>query len=241
MRPSGFVFVAVLSAASGAFAQVQPPEPPTPPSVIAPVIAPATVPAPADTPAAPAPGSTRARALEHYERGRASYAVGRYRAAALELERAYELDPSGTNLLFNLGAVLERLGQIDRAIDAYERYRRRVRDPEERRRTARIVTRLRGARVELADISRRHGNADGVFWGVAGAALASTSVGTLWFATAREGASRAIPITFTVAGASLFVLAGVLYFAREAPPRRTLYVSAPFDGAGIAAGLVGTF
>lgn len=222
MRPSGLVFVAALTASSRALAQVQPPEPPSSPSVIA-------------------PGSPRARALEHYERGRASYAVGRYRAAALELERAYELDPSGTNLLFNLGAVLERLGQIDRAIDAYERYHRRVRDPEERRRTERIVTRLRGARVELADISRRHGNADGVFWGVAGAALASTSVGTLWLATAREGASRAVPITFTVAGASLFVLAGVLYFAREAPPRRTLYVSAPLHGAGVTAGLAGTF
>ncbi len=221
MRPSGFVCVAALSVSPSVFAQVQP-EPPPPPSV-------------------PAPGSTRARALEHYERARASYAVGRYRATALELERAYELDPSGTNLLFNLGAVLERLGQIDRAIDAYERYRRRVRDPEEQRRTARIVTRLRGARVELADISRRHGNADGVFWGVAGAALASTSVGTLWLATAREGASRAVPITFTVAGASLFVLAGVLYFAREAPPRRTLYVSAPITGDGVTAGLAGTF
>ncbi len=201
---------------------------------------PATPPAGAQA-ATPRQGAThREVAVIHYERGRSLYAAGRYREAVFELETAYSLDPSGTNLLLNLGMVHERLGHIDDAILAYTRHLASVTDEAERARTQRILTRLRGARAELADIARRHGRADGLFWGAAGGAVASTAIGVAMFATQRAGANDiTAPTVFTVTGGALAVLAAVLYFAREAPERHTLFVSAS-PGAG-AIGVAGSF
>ncbi len=193
--------------------------------------------------ATPRPNATnRELAVVHYERGRSLYAAGRYREAVFELETAYSLDRTGTNLLLNLGMVHERLGHIDAAILAYSRHLASATDEAERGRTQRILTRLRGARAELADISRRHGHADGVFWVAAGGAVASTAIGAAMFATQRAGSNdTAAPVIFTATGASLGVLALVLYFAREAPERHSLFVSAgPTQGGG-ALGVAGSF
>ena len=186
--------------------------------------------------------SNRELAVIHYERGRSLYAAGRYREAAFELETAYSLDRTGTNLLLNLGMVHERLGHIDDAIVAYARHLASATDEAERTRTQRILTRLRGARAELADISRRHGRADGIFWAAAGGAVASTAIGAAMFATQRAGANdSAAPVIFTATGASLGVLALVLNFAREAPERHTLFVSAGPSQGGGSLGVAGTF
>lgn len=190
------------------------------------------------------PGATQANrelAVIHYERGRQHYAAGRYRLAVYELETAHSLDPTGTNLLINLGTVHERLGNIDGAILSYERHLALVTDPDERARTQRILTRLRGARVELADISRRRGRADALFWVSAGAGLACTTLGIVMLATARPGDSSAAPVAFTASGLSLGILATVLYFARDAPPRQTLFVGASFAPGAPSLGVAGSF
>lgn len=185
--------------------------------------------------------SNRELAIIHYERGRAHYAAGRYRQAVFELETAHSLDPSGTNLLLNLGAVHERLGNIDAALLAYERHLASTADPEERARTQRILARLRGARVELAEISRRHGRADGPFWMATGASVTLLALGATMLATTAQDADRTAPIAFTVSGGALGVVAAVLYFAREAPPRQTLFVHAGFAPGAAALGVAGSF
>jgi tetratricopeptide (TPR) repeat protein len=185
--------------------------------------------------------SNRELAIIHYERGRAHYAAGRYRQAVFELETAHSLDPSGTNLLLNLGTVHERLGNIDAAILSYERHLAATTDPEDRARTQRVLMRLRGARVELAEMSRRHGRADGVFWATTGASVTLLALGATMFLTAEQEADRTAPIAFTVSGGALGVLAAVLYFAREAPPRQTLFVGAGFAPGAATLGVAGSF
>jgi tetratricopeptide (TPR) repeat protein len=185
--------------------------------------------------------SNRELAIIHYERGRAHYAAGRYRQAIFELETAHSLDPSGTNLLLNLGTVHERLGNIDAALLAYERHLAATTDAEERARTQRIITRLRGARVELAEISRRHGRADGLFWATTGASVTLLALGTTMVLTGDGTTDGVVPVALTVSGGAFGVLAAVLYFAREAPPRQTLFVRAGFAPGGAAFGVEGSF
>jgi tetratricopeptide (TPR) repeat protein len=240
MRLPG-LFAAACTAslvALSAHANAQP-NAPQPPSAAATDADPEpTPPASSSDRAAARPNATnRELAVVHYERGRSLYAAGRYREAVFELETAYSLDRTGTNLLLNLGMVHERLGHIDDAILAYSRHLASSTDEAERTRTQRILTRLRGARAELADMSRRHGRADGLFWAAAGGAVASTTIGAAMFATQRAGSNSAAPVIFTATGASLGVLALVLYFARESPERHTLFVSAGPSSVGLA----GTF
>jgi tetratricopeptide (TPR) repeat protein len=198
--------------------------------------------APSSSPTSGGRPNNRDLAVIHYERGRAHYASGRYRLAVFELEAAYSLDPTGTNLLLNLGTVHERLGHIDDAILAYERHLAAATDPDDRTRTQRILNRLRGARVELSDISRAHGRADGIFWLSTGFAVTSLTLGTAMFLT-DPGGDRdvTVPIVFMAAGGGLGILSLVLYFAREAPPRRTLFVSAGGASNATVLGLAGTF
>ncbi len=177
----------------------------------------------AQTAPTPAPPTAAAQALEQYERGRGHYASGRYRAAVRSLEAAWRLDPSGSNLLFNLGTVYERMGDLERARQSYLAYLARAPDEAERERTQRILTRLQGARAELALGRRRRGLADGWFFAATGAALASTAVGVTWFASQPELRADPAPMAFTVGGVSLGLLATVLYFARFAPAPTTFY------------------
>lgn len=190
--------------------------PPTPPVAV-------VAPEPVDTPA-------QIQARIHYDQSRAHYAAGHYRAAARELEAAVTIDPEGANLWFNLGNVCERLGDLDRARVAYQRYMDRTRDAVEQERTRRILTRLDGAQEELQSLRRRHGRADGAFWALTGAAIGSTGFGVAWLLSSTDNDSRVAPWAFTVGGVSLGVLATVLYFAREAPRGRSLLVDVSPDG-----------
>lgn len=172
----------------------------------------------------PAAPHGEAPALAQYELGRSHYAAGRYRAAAQALERAWQLDPRGTNLLFNLGTVYERMGDLARAQRAYQTYLARTDDAAEQDRTRRILTRLGGARLELAEGRRRRGLADGWFFATTGAALASTALGVTWLATQdNPGRIEPAPLAFTVGGVGLGVLATVLYFVRYAPAPGSFY------------------
>jgi len=175
------------------------------------------------TPSPPAQTSAADAAMEQYERGRAHYASGRYRAAVHSLEAAWRLDPSGSNLLFNLGTVYERMGDLDRARGAYLEYLARAPDATERERTQRILTRLQGARLELAEGRRRRGRADGWFFATTGLALASTAVGVTWLVSQQEFRPDPAPMALTLGGAGLGILATVLYFARYAPAPRSFY------------------
>jgi tetratricopeptide (TPR) repeat protein len=75
-------------------------------------------------PAAPAaePADTDARARELYENGAALYREGRYEAAVVAWEQALKLSGRHT-LLLNIAGAWERLGRLDEAIDALNRYR----------------------------------------------------------------------------------------------------------------------
>lgn len=202
---------------------------------------------PASPPATPEPGEGAAApsqpaAIVHYQRGRAHYATGRYRAAAIELERAFTLDPSGTNLLHDLGMVYERMGDMDRALVAYRRYRDRVDDPAERARADRILTRLRGARTELAEIGRHHGRADALFWVTLGIGLAGLGTGVTVLATADgTGPSATAGVALTAGGVALGLFSLVLYFARDAapppPPRLALAPLSPEGRPGLSLAL----
>ena len=77
----------------------------------------------------------------HYERSRTYYAAGRYRASIVELETAIRMDPTGTNLYFDLGLLYERVGRIDRAMEAYRTYLVRTSDPAERERRVHFIQR----------------------------------------------------------------------------------------------------
>jgi tetratricopeptide (TPR) repeat protein len=219
-RVSALALALTLSLASPlAFAQTDAgvsETPPPPPAVV-------VAPEPVDTPA-------QIQARIHYDQSRAHYAAGHYRAAARELEAAVTIDPEGANLWFNLGNVCERLGDLDRARVAYQRYMDRTRDAVEQERTRRILTRLDGAQEELQSLRRRHGRADGAFWALTGAAIGSTGFGVAWLLSSTDNDSRVAPWAFTVGGVSLGVLATVLYFAREAPRGRSLLVDVSLDG-----------
>ena len=187
------------------------------------------------------PREVSAPAQAQYDAARDAYAGGHYRRAAALLEAALALDPAGTNLWFNLGVVQERLGALDRALVAYQRYLARLADPAERARTARIIARLEGARGELAALHPRRGRADGVFFVTTGAALASTALGVTWFATGTADGLDPIPAAFTSAGIALGVLATVLYFAREVPRPPTYFVDARALPGGGALSVGATF
>ena len=88
-------------------------------------------------------------ALEHYRRGE-------YRQAAIELDRALRQDPQGKDLVYNLGLVHEKLGEIDQSIAQFRRLLRMETDPRERDRIQRMIRRLEGART----LDRREADAD---------------------------------------------------------------------------------
>lgn len=127
-------------------------------------------------------------ALDHYNRGRAHYQAGRYREAVVELERALTLDPGSPNLVYNLARVHELLGDIERSIGYYERYRTMLppSESEERQRVAGAIERLRGAKQHVVRpdepaqpvvVRMERGVADGAFWTLATISLAALGAG----------------------------------------------------------------
>jgi tetratricopeptide (TPR) repeat protein len=132
-----------------------------------------------------------AEALDHYNRGRAHYHAGRYEEAVVELERALSLDPGSPNLVYNLARVYELLGDIERAISYYARYRSMlpVSELSERERVSGTIERLQGAKERLARrprpspappprVTTERGVADGAFWTLASLSIAALAAGT---------------------------------------------------------------
>ena len=123
-------------------------------------------------------------ALDHYLRGRRWYLAGRYRDALVELKAALEFDRDSPDLLYNVARVYENLGELDPAIEYYERYLTKLPSEaaEERDKTGKTIRRLQGARRELAARTppaaatvaeqRQVGRADLAFWLTTGAAVA---------------------------------------------------------------------
>jgi tetratricopeptide (TPR) repeat protein len=83
------------------------------------------------------------RAVVLFEESERLYEQGNYAESASLLRRAYELAPDPI-LLFNLGRALERLGDVDGAIDAYERYLRDAPDASDRPTVEARIAELRG-------------------------------------------------------------------------------------------------
>ncbi len=91
-------------------------------------------------------------ALEFFESGRAHYEAGRYEEAAVDMERALQLDPGSTTLIFNLARIYELLGDLEKAIAYGEQYLELLPEDmvEERERAETTLRRVRGAQEWLA-------------------------------------------------------------------------------------------
>lgn len=177
----------------------------------------------------------------HYERSREQYATGRYHAAAMSLERALTLDPAGTTLWFNLGVVYERMGRLDLATTAYNRYLQSATDGEERARTERILVRLRGAREEFAQARQAsRGRADTLFWLTLTTSLACLASGVTYLAVGPRDSITPGAVLMG-AGGVLGATAVVLYAARKDDPHGSVYLSAAFAPERAGLGLTLTF
>ena len=91
-----------------------------------------------------------ASARSHFDRALELYRAGQYAHARDELEAAAKLDPEGKDLFFNLALVEEKLGRLERAIAALERFRELEQEPTERERARLTIERLRGAQQAQA-------------------------------------------------------------------------------------------
>jgi tetratricopeptide (TPR) repeat protein len=103
---------------------------------------------------APEPKKTpnQQKAEKHYKRARELYQLGRYREAIAQLEAALKLDPGGAELLYNLGLIHEKMGDVEEAVDAYKRYLKALgkdADPEEIAKIKGFIKRLEGSKSEL--------------------------------------------------------------------------------------------
>jgi tetratricopeptide (TPR) repeat protein len=88
-------------------------------------------------------------ARAHFTKGRALYQAGSYREAIVELDAARALDPKAKDLVFNLGVVHEKLGDIDEALRYVRLYSQMDLEPAERARAESYITRLEGAKSEV--------------------------------------------------------------------------------------------
>lgn len=136
-----------------------------------------------------------AEAIQFFESGRAHYEAGRYEEASVDLERALQLDPGSTTLIFNLARIYELLGDLEKAIAFGERYLELLPEDmvEERERAESTLRRVRGAQEWLAlrqseeppelrqltptVIVRERGVTDTAFWATLGAGAGLLAVG----------------------------------------------------------------
>jgi tetratricopeptide (TPR) repeat protein len=116
-------------------------------TTLAPTFAYADGPKPAAAPTAETAAS--AQAHQHAARAHELYQQGQYHEAISELEAALKLDPNGKDLVFNLGVVHEKLGDIEDALRYFERYETMDLDAPERARAETYLKRLQGARKEV--------------------------------------------------------------------------------------------
>jgi tetratricopeptide (TPR) repeat protein len=91
----------------------------------------------------------QAAARDHFQRARELYQAGSYHEAIAELEAALALDPYAKDLVFNLGVVSEKLGNIDDALRHFRHYSEMDLQPAERARAESLIKRLEGAKREV--------------------------------------------------------------------------------------------
>ena len=104
--------------------------------------------------AAPQLTDAEAEAQKHFAKARDLYRQGAYREAIVELEAAVKLDPKGKELVYNLGVLHEKLGDIDDALGYFRKYATMDLTPEEREKTEAAIHRLEGAKKEIEDKRR---------------------------------------------------------------------------------------
>jgi len=147
---------------------------------------------------------TPPEAIEFYREAREHYASGRYEEASEALERALVLDPDSPTLVYNLARVYELLGQLERSLRYYERYRELLpqQQAQEQERAEATIRRLQGARAtgvgerdedeapprEVAPLRqlpgvvlvRENGVADEAFWIALGGGAVSLAAGAVF-------------------------------------------------------------
>ena len=69
----------------------------------------------------PAHADTKAEARRYFQRGMRLIESGRYSEGIASLQKAYSIRPH-RNVLFNIGRAYARAGNVDRAVDYFERY-----------------------------------------------------------------------------------------------------------------------
>ena len=98
----------------------------------------------------PPPSEAPARALTLHDEAKELYARGRYQEAVDKLEEAVALDPEAELLHYNLGLIEEKRGNLDRAIEHYQRCLALEDDLEERAQLQHIIDRLEGVKRHQA-------------------------------------------------------------------------------------------
>lgn len=94
------------------------------------------------------PSANVAAARRHYDKARAFYEQGAYRDAIGELDAAHTLDPNAKDLVFNLGVVHEKLGDIDDALTWFRLYSTMNLTPQESDRAEAYLRRLEGVKKQ---------------------------------------------------------------------------------------------
>jgi tetratricopeptide (TPR) repeat protein len=92
------------------------------------------------------------RALQLFSDGKTAYKGGDLRTAIKDLEAAYELEPVAV-LLYNLARAYEGIGELEKAVSAYERFL--VAQPNAEDRGA-IQTRVATLKRQIEDQAQRH-------------------------------------------------------------------------------------
>ncbi len=105
-------------------------------------------------PSSSAANDASAEAQRHFQKARELYKQGSYREAIVELEAAVKLDPTGKELVYNLGVLHEKLGDIDDAMKYFRQYATMDLTSEEREKTEAAIRRLEGAKKEVEDKKR---------------------------------------------------------------------------------------
>jgi len=150
---------------------------------------------------------TPPEAVDLYRLAREHYEAGQYREAAAELERALVLDPDSPTLVYNLARVYELLGDLDQALEMYERYQRLLpqQQAREQERAEATIRRLQGAQraggpedeppeqpQEVEPLRqlpglvlvRENGVADAAFWVTLAGGVVSMAAGAIFGALA---------------------------------------------------------
>jgi tetratricopeptide (TPR) repeat protein len=90
------------------------------------------------------------QAMALHDEAWALYEDGRYQAAIERLEAALRIDPDGRELVYNLGLLHEKLGDLHDALAYYRRYADMEPDPKAKLRAEAMVRRIAGAEREAA-------------------------------------------------------------------------------------------